>query len=362
MKRAFPLAVIGAILILLLLPQAVAAAPYFYITGHPTIHYGDTNIYSVFLYTDGSTLTAAQTVIQFDNTILTPVSYNTLGSRCNFWSPANPALGYGNASTPYFHQQNRFVLACGFSNPGFLSATSEGSLIAKFLVQSLVPQANTTTFSFANSELRYIGNTIIPGAAPSFSLTVYAASASATPTPVPPEAIAQDVLTLDQISFREVGTAGTAPLPLSQPQTTTDTDFTPLTIDNSIPPPPEFTPRPTTTPYIIPTVSPDTDSDLGSVLSIQSLRELFMPGKSNADQTLVLINLISLLTFLVVLTILIWRLLVITRLNKIKQRHMKEIIAGELSMIESKMAADSPSEKEQMASSLDELKDKLEKI
>jgi hypothetical protein len=340
----------------------IQAAPYFYITGEPSIYYGDTNIYSVFLYTDSQTLTAAQTIVTFNSSILEKSSYSILASRCNFWSPADPDLGYGNATTPYFYNNNQLVLACGFSNPGFTSVGTAGSLIAKFSVYSKVPQGNTTQFTFSNHQLRYIGTSIDPGASTTFSLTVFGASASATPTPVPAAALDQDVLTLDQITFQEVGTQTRTSSSLTTSNTATLAALPITTTNNDIPPAPEFTPRPTTTPYVLPTAIPDSTNESGSVLSVQSLRELFIPGKSSADQTIVLINLISLLAFLIILTILVWRLLVISRLNKIKQRHMKDLIAGELSVLETKLGSGSPQEKEEMANQLESLKETLEKV
>lgn len=130
-------------------------------------------------------------------------------------------------------------------------------------------------------------------------------------------------------------------------------------LDNTIPPPPtDLEKRPSATPK----PTNESQNAEGEVLSLQSLRELLVPGKSDADKRLVVFNLIATLTFLVLLSVLIWRLVVSARTNKIKYRHMKEMVEGEISVIQSKLSGiQSGSSNADVIQSLDELRKELDK-
>src|SRR5690606_3189090 len=128
-----------------------------------------------------------------------------------------------------------------------------------------------------------------------------------------------NILNLSSGSGRTTSGNGSTLLITLAPTTTN----TIASLDNSIPAPPELSPRPTITPFVdLEEDNDEEDLSLGEVLSVQSLRELLLPGKSAADQRVVLVNLLSTIAFLVILTVLVWRLVMISRMNKIKNRHL----------------------------------------
>jgi hypothetical protein len=196
---------------------------------------------------------------------------------------------------------------------------------------------------------------------------VYQSQQASIPTPTPTSLPSADVLNEDSLNFVEIGSGITASSQTSSSLTTLSTitgapQSAALTRDDSIPPPPDdLEPRAPVTPIpMAPTLSPEEEKQ-GDVLSVQSLRELLLPGKSNANQTVVVINLLSTLAFLVILTILILRMVAISRKNRVKARHMKELITGEISVLEGKFKtaneADSGYREE-----LERLKEELEKV
>ncbi len=136
--------------------------------------------------------------------------------------------------------------------------------------------------------------------------------------------------------------------------------------DNTIPGSGFLEPRPPATPFIISLLQNalgggDTGQG-GEVLAVQSLRELLIPGKSKADKTVVLVNLISFLTFIILLAIIIWRLIVITRMNKLKNRHMSDLLSSELSVLESKInLLGNKDNKDQLKQDLEETRAKITK-
>lgn len=340
-------------------PAKVAANPYFYITGQKNVWKGPSFQYSLYLNTDNSTLTAAQTVVSFNGSILAPVSHGVLGSRCSFWSPADPSLNYGSTSTPYFKDANKFVVACGFSEQGYKTNSGlPGDLIATFSVTPLTSFTGTSNsnFSFSNSQFRYIGNTIIPGAMENFNLTVYdsTVSASTPPTPTPTPTLVPDTLTADQLRFIEIG-SGTGQTPGDGTGQTGIDPQTGQPFDNTIPPAPDLTPRPALTP--LPELGGSTDE--GEVLSGFSLRELFVPGAAS-NQWVALINLVITFTFLVIVAILVWRLYTMKRLNAIKYAHMKDMVTGELAVLETKVLGDNKLEAGELKQTLDDLRKELE--
>lgn len=401
----------------------VIAAPYFYVTGSNTTAGTADHQLSIYLDTDGQTLTAAETILNFENTYLQGKSISILNSRCSFWAPADPVLGYGTNPTPFFHNNNKVVIACGFSSPGFTSTDSIGRLIARVTFTPL--QTGTTTLSFnpTRTSYKFIANTVPGGALPGFGLTVTATGSatpnpSATPTPTPQYGCNQSCSVSSQCAgslycglINSVGlcrnvncpemdncicpTPEPTPTPASTPvpsstnspsQTLTADDLTFVEIGNNsvsvnegqdvtltaieqddrIPDPPALEPRPKATPFLLSLLGGGSSNqetqtnNNGEVLAAQSLRELLIPGQSKADKTLVLVNLISTLTFLTLLGIVIWRLITVSRINQLKSKHMKDLLASELASIESKVGSlDSPEGKESFKQNLDEVMKKI---
>lgn len=330
------------------LPAVVQANPFFYLDGSDYAVQNARKSIPLYLHTDNSTLTAAQVVLNYSSTYLTGTAISNLNSRCSFWAPADPSLGYGTTVSPYFYQGNKAVIACGFSNPGYTTGAN-ASLIATI---TFTPQASgSTTLSFSNAMYRYIGSTIAPGASPNFPLEIYgstesaqAAQPTATPTPPgpttniisivtdPSDTLTGDDLTLVNVDGSGAGASGST-TPLSEGVTLESIDD-----DNSIPPVPQLTPRDRISPFIRPSRTPGEKSEEeGEVLSVSSLRELLIPGKSSADKTVVLVNFISTLTFLALLAIALWRMITVSRMNRVKYRHMQDILTGELSVLQTKV-------------------------
>lgn len=383
------------LLLVLVFPHQVLAAPYFYMTANENANVDKIHTFDIMLVTDGSTLTAMQTIINFNNSFLEKSSISILNSRCSFWAPANPALGYGNSPTPYFHptsNSNKAVLACGFSNPGYTSADGDGDLVARVRLKPIQVGSTSLSFDAANTQFNYIADSITPGAMASFDLTIFEATSSPppgggggppgspTPTPSPgdpddpddpddpengqeqEEQVEPEILTADDLTFVEIGMG-------QQPGTGGD-PVEPVSLevvqqDDSIPAPPaDLEPRPRPTPFIFGLFGNGDDGDgpsqnIGDVLAAQSLRELLIPGQSQADQTVVLINLISTLTFLVLLAIVIWRLITLTRMNKLKSRHMKELLSSELAVLQSKLGNGTGNNSDELKKEIDETLKKL---
>mgnify|MGYP001486972393 CR=1 FL=1 len=411
-----------------LLQTQTQAAPYFFLNGEASVN-ASTYTISVYLNTDSSTITAAQTIIDFDTTYLIGSTISIASSRCSFWAPANPALGYGSNPTPYFQGGDKIAIACGFSNPGYTTTSGTGAFIASIRFNTVTAGATTLSFDDTNTIFNFIASSIAPGAMSDFNLNITGTTGGATPTPsatptstpqvgcnevcnstpdcsgslfchssgfcrntlcptesncicptATPTATAvatatptstnsssgvSDTLTADDLTFVEVGSNGSG--------NTVSDDTTPLQAvdqDDSIPLPPELEPRARATPFLFSLLgggggtSQGGDGSAGQgsgeVLAAQSLRELLIPGKSSADKTVVLVNLISTLTFLALLAIVIWRLVTITRLNKVKSKHMQEYLASELSAIQSKIGSvDNPQSRELLKQ---ELNDTLQKI
>lgn len=362
------LIILFVFILLFVSPVQALSAPYFYIdtslSGTNATEYVNKNIY-LYLTTDSSTITAAQTVVNFDEDYLeepSDVTISILNSECDFWAPADPSLGFGNTPAPYFYNDNKVVISCGFSNPGYDSG-SGGGLIAR--IAFYPTQIGDTTMTFSDTLFRYIGNTITPGTSPEYDLTILDSSASAQPSPTPsvtptpsasPETsstptsasdsaiVVTDTLEEGDLNFVEIGVNNNV-------TQTNDEDVTLEIVeeDNTIPgPPANLERRPNASPFSFLNFlqSQQSNNDQtnsqdegGDVLSAQSLRELLIPGKSKADKTVVLINFISTLTFVILLAIVIWRLVSITRMNKLRTAHLRELLASELSTIESKLGS-----------------------
>lgn len=364
--------------LLLILNSTVSAAPYFYITGPDKIYPNNAWQYSLYLYSDSTVVTAAQTEVHFDSTVIEPVSFNYSASVCKIWAPADPLLGHGVESTPYFKDGSKLVVSCGFPQ-GYLSGTGAGGLILRFnlTTKSGLSTAKSTSLTFANNKFLYIGNTITGGTPPSLSLIAYESTQSAykAPTPTPTPVVSVDTLSDSELEFVNIASGSSRSrststgslnqaqmreLELQQEALANQTNQI-TSLDNNIPPPPPNLPkRAPVTPLPTPLTPDQKNQALGEVLSIQSLRELLLPGKSEADQKIVWINLLSTLTFICILAVLAWRLIVVSRMNKIKVRHMKELLTGELSVIESKLGNDNQIDEIEFSKSLEKLKQDLE--
>jgi hypothetical protein len=351
---------------------SVQAAPYFFITGEPSIINGYLYTYNIYLYTTTDTVTAAQTVLNFDTNKINATNFSTLNSRCTFWAPPDPSLSLGNQTTPFF-SNTKLVIACGFSNPGYTSVNGQGDLIIKMSLTPVAGALGNSSLTFTDTLFRYIGTAVTPGQSVDLNLTVYPSTESAnptatpypSPTPINPatfKASDMDIVDLASGSSSTVNSQSlslnTLPVNLLNPTI----GLSALNqLDNRIPPPGELTPRPSVSPYI--TLPPDRKSEpsIGEVLSVQSLKELLLPGKSEADQKIVIVNLLSTLAFIVILAILIWRLIILSRINKIKYRHMKELIGGELSALESKLGNEVNQEtRSDISAQIEQLKDQLD--
>jgi hypothetical protein len=352
-------------------PAVAFGAPYFFVTGSTELIRGYSFQYSIYLYTDGQPVTAAQTVLTFDPAKVEGMFIGTLNSRCSFWAPADPLLGYGNQTTPYFHNNNKVVIACGFSNPGYNSTSAAGDLIAKVTLTASETAQGTTQLTFSDTLFRYIGNVITPSPGIGLTVTAFNSTQSAfptptpypTPTPVNARTISADSLNLVNVDGSTQGQTGTFSTQESLFLESQQLNQIETTLNNEIPAPPELSPRPSVTP-LASIDKEDTDSlfDDGEVLSLKSLRELLLPGRSEADQTVVLINLISAISFFVILAILVWRLIMISRMNRLKSRHLQDLLAGELSALESKLAGEVGADSRELVTTrLEELREKLEK-
>lgn len=357
-----------------ILPCPVLAAPEFYITATDAKGVvGADKLLQIYLNTDSSTLNTIQTVLNYDSDYLSisNTSLNIYGSRCSFWSPANPGIGDGSTTTPYVYGSTQVIVACGFSGPNYYtSSDSTGDLILK---TTFVPQATgTTTLSFTNTNVwSGAGNVSTPSGSSDYDLTIYASTLSAygtaaTPTPTTTTTTSVTTLTDSDLTFVEIGTTTS-----STTGTSDDVTLSVVEEDNTVPAPPaNLEKRPSATPFVFNLSQQSSSSQQeteekqkeGEVLAVQSLRELLIPGKSQADKTVVLVNLISLLTFIIILVIVIWRLVLLQKSNRLKTRHLQELISSEISMLQSKLsAAETEEGKVKLKQELDETLKKVSK-
>lgn len=338
------------------------ANPTFYFdnTSYTVVNY--THSVDLFIDTDGSTITAAQTIITLPTAFLIyepPVlfsdypwpEYDTSTKPNCTHSLLPPDWNLPYKSSPYVDDAaEKLYIACGFTG-GYTTEGSEGDKIATITFSA--EEVGTTSFSFdsANTKFYYIGNYISPGAMSGYSVVVQP-TVEATPAPGVIPDTASDSISESDLNFVEIGGSS-----LTGSATRSATSLITIDLDDTIPSPPDDLPeRPIPTPL---QASKNTNqgggqSYFGEVLSAQSLRELLIPGKSTADKTVVLFNLISVLIFLLILAILIWRFISIKRMNKIRARHMSELLLGELAVIETKIEGNSDPSKESVKLDLDE--------
>ena len=71
-------------------------------------------------------------------------------------------------------------------------------------------------------------------------------------------------------------------------------------------------------------------------------------------------NFISTLTFLTLLAIALWRMITISKMNRVKYRHMQDILTGELSVLQTKVGG--LSAKKASDSLEDEIKQSFESL
>lgn len=353
-------------------PRPIIAAPSFFIDGTSSGVFKQVTTWDLKLNTDGQLITAAQTVIEFDKELFNQVQVSNLRSRCSFWAPPDPSLNLGNSVTPYFLNGEKIVVACGFSNPGYNTTNGIGDLILSF---SLEPYyLGSASFLLSNSQLRFVDAVIIPAESTIFDYTVISSEAATpaptpvpTPTPVPPTPTTLRVGDLSLVDIMATR-SGSSALNRSNAATASMSAaeaaaYAASQLDNTIPPPPaDMEQRPPATPYPQLTQNQLDSADNGEVLSIQSLRELLIPGKSDADRRLVVFNLIALLIFLLLLAMLVWRLIMAKRTHDLKIKHMNELIEGELSVIQGKVQAvkEGQGSSDDVVRSLEELKRELD--
>ncbi len=367
MKKAKLLVITIIGLFWLFTGREVHANPYFYITGNATIPTGANQTYKIYLNTDGEDVDTVQIVANFSSTYFSQVSNSATnnGSPLFLTAPANSVPPgdptWPTRPSPYFYN-NTIVFSQG--KPGG-SVNAVDVFIGQFELSPLLEGNTSITLTYPL--ILYGGNSYTPGAMSDFNVTITGAS---QPTPTPPPTLTVTPTPTTAATPTPTSTSTPTPTPSGVTSTPTPTptsssssstsydlsagDVTFITIaplatitppggsgiseaeiveeDNSIPTPANLEPRPTFTPF--PTPGPRTP---GEVLAVQSIRELLIPGKSQADKTVVLINFASLTAFLVIVAILIWRLITTHRIQKYKNTHLSETITGELSALESKL-------------------------
>lgn len=329
--------------------KCIFANPYFYISGDTSVRKNDYEVYELRLNTDGSQIGAMQIVVNYNTDYLSPSSISVLGSRCSIWAPANSAPPGQNLTrvSPYYYN-GKIIYSCGITGSGY-----EGSdgLVGKFTLKG-VRESGNTSLTLSDAYFAFLGSSIAPGAMSDFDITMLEASAPATPAPTAsPTAIPTPVI-ISETLFDDVNIVEVEPLSgvTRSSSTGTDADLEVVENDNTVPAAPaDMTPRPKATPYRIPEmnlmqggngINANGISGYGSngeVMAGQTLRDLLIPGKSSADKTVVMINFISTLAFLIVLAFVIFRMVSNSRRQKVKAKYIKEMISGEMAALESKM-------------------------
>lgn len=336
----------------LLLVKPVVAAPDLYFDEGATTVVDYTHSVGLFINTNGSTITAFQTTINLPTSVIGyesllvsdyPSPEFTNGTKPNcVHTLLPPEWGFANKASPY-EFEDKLYISCGFINPGYTTAGSAGDKLATLTFYA--DTAGTGSLSFVDGTTKYYfnGNTVATGTTSTYSITV-ASAIEATPGPgVIPER-ATDSISEGDLNFVEVSGGGTRTSTSTTTQTVsqgtgTDGDLEVVEEDNEIPPPPDDLPKRSLPESLLDRLRSrgSSASESGQVLSAQSLRELLIPGTSDADKRVVWINLVSLILFLVIVSFMIWRIIKVKRQSKLKSDHLSEMLAGELAAIESKM-------------------------
>ncbi|MGI5827884.1 MAG: hypothetical protein ACOX6V_02560 [Patescibacteria group bacterium] len=296
---------------------------------------------------------------------------NKNGTVFPFFTPANsvpPGKDY-STSTPYAYNHKIIFTAGVGGTDGF---NGDGK-IATFVIKPYAP--GNTSMTFSDIILLYNGQIKTPGTQPIFNISIQgetvatptpspsptpsatptsSSEPTATPTPTPtptptvtptatasanpnPTPIVNQTTLFDDVNVVDVTDNFKSSGGTKKTSTSGTSELEVVEEDNTVPAPINLTPRPNATPFEIPESYPMEPGEAGEVMSVQSLRDLLIPGKSRADKTVVLINFISTLTFLMLLTIIIWKMVMNSRSNKLKVRYIQEVISGELAALESKM-------------------------
>ncbi len=335
----------------------VFAAPYFYISGDTELTTGENETFQLRVNSTGDNIGVLQTAVTFDDALFNTSSISNLNSECSMWAPANsiPPGKDSTSVTPYFYN-SKVVVSCGFTGSGY---TGSDGLIATF---TLTPEAaGTTSLSFENNYFAFLGTEITPGAMLDFNLTITGdatpsdsitplPSVTPTTTPIPtasisatPTPIVNTTTLFDDVTFTDVTDNLTSNTSSGNTSTTGNSTLDVIEENNTVPPPPDnITPRPEATPFKVPEINyqnlnGDINGEEGDVLSAQGLRDLLIPGKSKADKTVVMINFISAIAFILLLAIMLSKMSMNSRAAKLKAKHIQELVAGELSALESKM-------------------------
>lgn len=333
----------------LFLPTKAMANPYFYIQGDSNIIHEDTEeTYYVRVNTDGSDLNAVQIVVTFDPNFYTSFRATDTSSSCNFWAPANSAPPGDTSSpkkiTPYI-VDNKAIFSCGFTEPINASDAIIGTLVLT------AKDVGSSSITLSDTVLTYLGTNIIPGAMDTYTI-ITLEKLAATPTPTATATMNITFATpqintttlFDDVSV--VDYTGTSSNANNNPNANPNLGSSELDIveeDNTVPPPPgEITPRPKATPFKLSDASISGEINLGEpydseVLAGQSLRDLLLPGKTKADKTVVLINLISTAIFILLLIFLLFRLFKTKKQANVKTKYINELISGELAALGTKM-------------------------
>lgn len=334
----------------LFLPAKAIANPYFYIQGDSNIIHEDTEeTYYVRVNTDGSDLNAVQIAVTFDPDFYTSFRATDTDSLCNFWAPAN-SIPPGDSAfpkkiTPYI-VDNKAIFSCGFTD----SINSSDAIIGALVLTA--KNVGSSDITLSDSVLTYLGTNIIPGAMDTYTIITLEKS-DATPTPTATATmnitfatpIVNTTTLFEDVTITDVSDnfSGNSSRAGTTGSTTGSSELEVLEEDNTVPPPPEgITPRPKATPFKLSDASISGEINLGEpydseVLAGQSLRDLLLPGKTKADKTVVLINLISTVVFILLLIFLLFRLFKTKKQANVKTKYINELISGELAALGTKM-------------------------
>lgn len=318
----------------------IAINPYFFITGDSSIG-GDNHTWYLKLDTAGQTVGAFQVLMDYDNDYFNSVQINTQNSICSMWSAMDSVPPGESLSrvTPYFYN-GKLLISCGVTGTGI---NSSEALVLAFTLKPT--QLGTTTFSFADPQLYLNGDQVTPGASDIHTVNIISLEATVSATPAPTsqsQAATSSAIVTTRTLFSDVTFQQWNPNTRSSGSSasvgTNTSQLETVEPDDTIPPPPvDMTPRPSKNPVLADMANVEPATESGEVKAIQSLRDLLIPGKSDADKTVVLINFISTIAFLIILAIILWRMMMNTRSNKLKTQYINELITGELSALESKM-------------------------
>lgn len=344
-KILFAQKILIYLLLFLFLTKPVLAAPYFYLSGSPDCISNTYCWVNLRLYAD-QRIGALQVVLDFDTDYFAFKTASPNNTICSVW--AFPNSPFPAQQTPYLYGTNQVVFACGITGAGYLD--SDGR-IAQLQLTPL--QTGTSTINISNAYLSHaLDSSISLGAMGGFDITVYEASATPTPTAAPtttptPTPIYNVTTIFDDVTVSDLETSGTTTTTSTTGTSSnfTDADIQVIELDDTVPAPPaDLTPRPAATPYQIPEnyyqgqAQPGQYVPQGEVMAVQGLRDLLVPGKTQADKTVVMVNFISTITFLIILAILLWRLISSHKSSKTKAKYIKEMISGELAALEGKIS------------------------